>query len=147
MPFLIPPNIPAPRRRISNPAVGTVYAAAAPSTVYPQSSAPVLAEEQVAPEWGSRDKHGNDGGEATPVGNRGARQCEARNDYQPEEKPPQRRHQKCPLFPAGTQPGQTLRTRWQSTTNPGPELSAGRGVPCYPSVRKVDPGPLQLGGG
>ena len=46
-----------------------------------------------------------------PVGNRGARQCEARNVHQPEERPPQRRHRKCPPSLAGIQPGQTLRTR------------------------------------
>ena len=56
------------RRGISKSTVGIVYVAAAFSTVFSQSSAPVLLEEQVAPEWGSRDKHGNDAGRATPSG-------------------------------------------------------------------------------
>ena len=52
-------------------AVGTAYAAAAFSTVYPQSSAPALVEEQSVPEWSSRDEHGSDAGKATPSGGDG----------------------------------------------------------------------------
>ena len=102
-----------PEGEFPSPPLGQIYATAAFSTVSPQSSAPALAEEQVAPEWGSRDKHGNDAGKATPSGQsrrtpvRGTQRSPARGKTTPKAAS-ENAHSSL----SGTWSGQTLRTRW-----------------------------------